>query len=329
MAAKRDHYEVLGVNREADAEEIKRAYRKLARELHPDVNKAPDASEKFNEVQEAYDTLSDEQKRAQYDRFGHAGAPTGAGGYGGGSPFGGGGGGGTYTWSNVAGGPGGEAGDASDFDMGSIFEQVFGGQASGFGRRATTGRSHARARSRPSKGQDITTDLAISFMDAVRGATPSVRIKRGGQTQTIEVTVQPGVEEGAKLRLRGKGHPSASGGQPGDLIFTVRIGSHPLFRREGLNVLLDLPLTIAEATLGAEISVPTPHASVELTIPPGSTGGQRLRVKGHGIRAKEKSGDFIAVLRVVTPKELSDEDRAALESMRERLPDPRAGSEWE
>ncbi|CAE7155278.1 lcfB [Symbiodinium necroappetens] len=316
MASKRDLYDVLGVSRDASADEIKRAYRKLARELHPDMNKAADASEKFNEVQEAYDTLSDEQKKAQYDRFGHTGV--------GGSPFGGGGpggpGGGTYTWSNVAGGGGG--GGFSDFDVGSIFEQVFGGQASGFGARATAGRQHARARSRPRKGEDINADLDIGFMDAVKGATPSVRIKRGGQTQTIEVTVPAGIEEGAKLRLRGKGHPSASGEQPGDLIFTVKIGKHPLFRRDGLDVLLDLPLTIAEAALGAEISVPTPHARVELTIPAGSASGQRLRVKGHGIKAKERSGDFFAVLKVVAPKELSEGDRAALEAMRERLPNP-------
>jgi DnaJ-class molecular chaperone len=168
----------------------------------------------------------------------------------------------------------------------------------------------------------------ISFMDSVKGATPTQAVNRGGKIERLEVTVPPGVEEGAKLRLRGKGHPSPNGGQAGDLIFTVKIGKHPLFRREGLNVLLDLPLTIAEAALGAEISVPTPHAKVELTIPAGSSGGQRLRVKGHGVRGRETSGDFIAVLKIVAPKELSDEDRAALESMRDRLPNPRTAPEW-
>jgi len=213
--------------------------------------------------------------------------------------------------------------------MGSIFEQVFGGQASGFGSRATAGRQHARARSRPKKGANIDVDLAIDFLDAIRGATPNVRINRGGQGQTIEVTVPAGTENGTKLRLRGKGHPSESGEHPGDLIFTVRVGAHPLFRRDGLDVILELPLSIAEATLGAEISVPTPHAKVELTIPAGSASGQRLRVKGHGVRTKDTKGDFIALLKIVPPLELSDEDRAAIEAMRERLVNPRTGPGWE
>ncbi|MFU8830311.1 MAG: DnaJ domain-containing protein, partial [Phycisphaerales bacterium] len=261
MPTKRDYYEVLGLPRTATEDDVKKAYRRLAREYHPDVNKSEGAEKRFSEISEAYEVLSDAAKRSKYDQFGHSG-PAGFGGGYGSRP------GGTYTWSNVGGSTGSAgSGGAQGFDpddIGSIFEEVFGvggrsNAGSSFGgRRAST----ARARSRPARGEDITLDLHVTFMTAVKGGTESVRIQRGGVSQTIDITVPPGIEDGKKLRIRGAGHPAKSGvttGVAGDLIATVHIGKHPHFRRDParpLDILIDLPLTIAEATLGTTVNVP-------------------------------------------------------------------------
>ena len=182
-------------------------------------------------------------------------------------------------------------------------------------------------------------------MTAVRGGTESVRVQRGGSSQTIDITVPPGIEDGKKLRVRGAGHPARGGrttGAAGDLIATVHIGKHPHFRRDDgkpLDVLIDLPLTIAEATLGTTVNVPLLRGSVDLTVPPGAQSGQRLRVRGHGIRDTTKAakkggtpptGDFYAVIKIVTPtpQELSDADRQAIEQLRDRLPSPRDGAPY-
>jgi len=339
MPSKSDYYDILGVSRSASEDDIKRAYRKLAREYHPDVNKGEDAAKKFAEISEAYEVLSDAEKRSRYDRFGHAYAGTAGPGPGqGGRP------GGTYTWSNVGGSGGGMPGFDQD-DIGSIFEEVFGvgGRSPGgspFGGRTRGG---ARARSRPMRGEDITTDLHITFMTAVRGGNESVRVQRGGSTQTIDITVPPGIEDGKKLRVRGAGHPARGAGTTGtagDLIATVHIGKHPHFRRDSgkpLDVLIDLPLTIAEATLGTTVNVPLLKGSVDLTVPPGSQSGQRLRVRGHGIcdttKASKKggtppTGDFYAVIKIVTPApgDLTQPDRQLIEELGERLPSPRTGA---
>ncbi len=334
MPTKRDHYDVLGLKRHATESDIKAAYRKLARQFHPDVNKAADAAQKFAEVQDAYDTLSDAPKRKLYDQFGHAGVEGSRAAGNGGGP---GAGGarrphGTYTWSNIAGEPF-QGEGISDSDLGSIFEEIFG---AGSARPSSAGGSpfgsHARARSRASKGRDIDAEITIGFLDAVRGGTHTLRIQRGGSAQSIEVTIPAGITDGTKLRVRGSGSPSAGGSGAGDLILAVRVGAHPLFRREGekqLDLALDLPLTIAEAALGTTITVPTPTKAVELTIPPGSSSGQRLRVRGLGIKTSAgDTGDLYAVLRIVAPKELSPEDHAALTAMRSRLPNPRSGTEW-
>ncbi|HVZ93924.1 MAG TPA: DnaJ C-terminal domain-containing protein [Phycisphaerales bacterium] len=324
MAEPKDHYEVLGLKRSATEAEIKAAYRKLARQYHPDVNKSADAAKHFNEVQEAYDTLSDPQKRKTYDQFGRAGAP-------GFRPGGGGGGGrptGTYTWSNIGGDNFDVGGGFHEGDVGSIFEEIFGaapGRASGspFG-------SQARAKSRASRGRDLEAEVHVSFMESIRGGKQSLRVQRGGTTQTIEVTIPAGVTDGAKLRVRGSGAVSPSGSAAGDLILTVRVGAHPLFRREGeLDIALDLPLTIAEAALGATVTVPTPTKPVELTIQPGASSGQRLRIRGMGVSIPGgKTGDFYAVIRIVAPKELSPDDREALKRIADHLPNPRAGNDW-
>ena len=329
MSEHRDYYKVLGVERGADAGAIKSAYRKLARELHPDVNKAPDAQAKFSEIQEAYATLSDDTKRGQYDRFGHADAPRG---------FGGGGKRAHYSWSNVAGSPG-DAGGFDGGDVGSIFEEIFGvrggggvGGAGGMGgspfERAARG--GARSRSAPSKGKDLEHHADVDFERAVRGGTLSVKVRRGGVGQTIEVTIPPGTKEGAKLRVRGKGAPSAGGGAAGDLILHLHVLSHEWFWMEGADLMIDVPVSISEAALGARVTVPTLDARVELTVPPGTSSGHRMRIRGHGVPTKSGgAGDLYAVIKVMAPKRLSSADQDLLRGLGDRLDPVREGRPWE
>lgn len=326
----RDYYQVLGITRAASEAEIKKAYRQLARQYHPDVNKAPDAAERFAEVQEAYDTLSDAEKRKIYDRFGHAG-PSGMGGPSGWSgssrsP----GSGGTYTWTNIGGRGGSAAMD--DFDVSAIFEDMFGTP----GPAGRTGRTTAAPRS---DGRDINTELAVSFETAALGGTESIKVRRGGRMQTIEVTVPKAVNDGQKLRVAGAGSPSVGAGRAGDLILTIKVGKHPLFRREGLDLVLDLPLSIAEATLGAEVTVPTlrlgeagKRSRVAVRVPTGVSSGQQLRIRGHGIEDDQgTTGDLRATVKIITPKDelLDDADKAALTKLGEKMGPVRRGGLWE
>ena len=350
MATKRDLYDVLGIVRSASADEIKSAYRKLARQYHPDVNKTKDAPAKFNEVQEAYEVLSDVEKRKMYDQFGHAGIGAQAGGQTG-SPYGGqrwpysSAGGdpesGTYTWSNIGGRPSGSGGSpGGDFDMGSIFEEIFGGAGGSAGTSGASGGSggsgarggfgaRAKARSKNAKGRDITHDITVDFLTAARGGSERLRIDRGGSSQTIDVTIPAGIADGTKLRVRGAGAPSSGTGGAGDLILTVNVGAHPIFRREGLDVLLDLPLSITEAALGKTLSVPTLSGTADVTIPPGTSSGQKLRLRGQGMKSTAGDvGDLYVVAKIVAPKTLSDDDKETLRQLGERLPSPRTGKEW-
>lgn len=343
MASKRDYYDILGVSRRASEDDIKRAYRKLAREYHPDVNKAESAAARFAEISEAYEVLSDAEKRSHYDQFGHAASAYPGGG--GARPSG------TYTWSNVGGGGGSGGAGFDPDDIGSIFEEVFGvggrsAAGSPFGSSpGARGRAGARARSRPARGEDITVDLHITFMTAVKGGTESVKVQRGGASQTIDIVVPPGIEDGKKLRVRGAGHPARGGattGGSGDLIATIHIGKHPYFKRDPANpldILIDLPLTIAEATLGTTVNVPLLKGSVDLTVPAGCTSGQRLRVRGHGICDTTKAaklggtpptGDFYAIIKIVAPEpsQLSPSDKETLRDMAKRLPNPRMDSPY-
>jgi curved DNA-binding protein len=326
--AKRDYYSVLGVPRTASADDIRKAYRKLARELHPDVNKSADAQKKFTEVQEAYDALSDEQKRRNYDQFGHV-EPRPAGAGGGGGPAGG----PHYTWTNV----GGQGGAEVDMeDLGSMFEAFFGNRGGpgmwgmgggGFGSAARGSRARrARPRVEPEPEPAVEHELSITFMTAAKGGKETLRLIEDGQTRTVEVTIPRGIAEGARLRV-------------GDVVLKVRIGHHPLLRRSeakggpetGLDVYLDLPLTVAEATLGAKVTVPTLEGTVELSIPPGTSSGRKLRVRGQGVQeAKGTRGDLYAITRVVVPDgaTLAPEDAEALRRISERTPPPRAGDEW-
>jgi curved DNA-binding protein len=317
--AKRDYYEVLGLTKSATADEIRRAYRKLARQYHPDVNKAADAQKKFTEVQEAYDVLSDAAKKKSYDQFGHAaeprmgGAPGGAGGQ-------------HYTWTNV----GGSQVDVDD--LGSMFDAFFGGMG-GKGGTAGPGPRSARAkRGRPVREEEEPPpsehELSITFMTSVKGGKESLRLEQNGRMKTIEVTIPKAVADGAKLRVKGAGD--------GEVILRIRVGEHPVFRRTevrgvgtpDLDLYLDLPLNLAEATLGATVPVPTLDGKVELTIPAGTPSGRKLRLKGRGIEdAQGRKGDLYVITRIVPPTggDLSGEEAESLRRLCARFPSIRPG----
>lgn len=330
--ADRDYYEILGVSRKATADEIKAAYRKLARKLHPDVNKASDADEKFSELQEAYDVLSDPQKRKQYDTFGKAGvgaAHSQASGPGGGGFH--------YSWSDM----GGNGAGVDAADIGSIFEELFGQgrrtSADPFSRAGNVNfrsgfRPDARSRHAKQRGEDLKHTIDITFYEAVVGGSETIILKKhtpsGPKEQTITVKIPKGIDNGAKLRLRGKGNPGPGGA--GDLILTIRVGEHPYFRRKGLDLYLDVPVSIVEATLGTSLDIPLyPQGTVELRIPPGTNSGQKLRVRGKGIcNDKGKCGDLYAVVKIVTPKKLSEKEKALLQDLNSKLPPVRTGRPW-
>ena len=335
--AKRDYYDILGLPRSADAAAVKKAHRKLARKFHPDVNKDdPKAAERFGEVQEAYEVLSSPDKRKLYDQFGHAGMGAGGAPGGGGDPF-------EAFRRQQAGqarggpGPGGFPGgfrveDINPEDLeelrggqfGDIFEGLF-GSAGPFGRRgsrprpgpgdyATSARSGGGAR-RPSD-LNIEVPVTIDFEQAAFGT--SVSITAPGSREKVETRVPAGVKDGQRVRLRGRGH--RSGGQSGDLILVVTVRPHRFFQRDGLNVLIEVPIPVWTALLGGKVEVPTLEGPVKLTVPPGTSGGQRLRVKGRGFKKGDERGDQLVTLRLVVPKTLTDDQQALAEKLRDAVP---------
>jgi len=317
--SKRDYYDVLGVSRTASDADVKSAYRKLARKYHPDVNKAPDAGEKFKEATEAYEVLSDPPKRKMYDQFGHAGMPG----------FGGTGGPGVYTRSS---GPGGAGGFS--------FEDIFGGGGSGFMGMgleeilAALGGGHRSRRARKSagmrRGAEIEQHITLDFMQALRGTSATIRLHRGGRnggTGTIDVKIPPGVHTGSRIRLRGQGAPGPGGN--GDLYINISVRPHPYFRADGRDVYVEVPISIAEAALGAKVDVPTIDGMSTVTVPPGTAGGQRLRLRGKGGGAGEKRGDHYVVIRIVPDPKMSAKGRELLEEFqRTEKFDPRKDAPW-
>jgi DnaJ-class molecular chaperone len=289
-----DLYQRLGLKRGASEAEIKKAYRSLAKQLHPDRNKDnPDAAKRFGEVTHAYDLLSDKDKRAKYDRgeIDEDGNPkmpfgSGFGGYsarpGGPQPGGG------FENFNFSGG---DAADLSD-----LFEGLFGGGSRGGGGGGPFGGFRQRARA-PQKGADIAYRLKIAFIDAVALKPQRITL---GDGKTIDLKLPPGLEDGTKIRLSGKGEEGPAG--RGDAIVTIEIASHRFFTRETNNIRLNLPITLKEAVLGAKVKVPTPEGPVMLTIPKGTTSGKVLRLKGRGFTGKDgKRGDQLVSVEVDVP----------------------------
>ncbi|MBR3501902.1 MAG: J domain-containing protein [Alphaproteobacteria bacterium] len=292
-----DLYRILGVNKNASESEIKSAYRKLARKYHPDLNKDDkNAAEKFKQVSNAYDILGNEEKRKKYDNneIDAEGKPTGFGtgfgaggsgtyGFSGGNPFGGG--------FRGAGGFGG----AQGFDFSSIFgDDIF----SQFGAGAQGGGKYGAR-----KGQDISYNMRVDFLDAARGAEKKVNI--GGKE--VNVKIPAGMQNGQTLRLKGMGNSGLNGGENGDVLITVNIAEHPYFKNDKLDILLNLPISIKEAISGAKITVPTINGKVAVKVPPFSSSGEKLRLKGQGIKTKSAQGDQIVTLQIMLPKDKSAE----------------------
>jgi DnaJ-class molecular chaperone len=291
-----DPYSVLGVARGASEADVKKAYRKLAKELHPDTNKDKAAAERFSRVTAAYDLLSDKDKRARFDRGELDGDGNPA------APFGFGGGGGGFNPSASGGA-----------DFGDIFEGLFGGRA---GRGGFGGRSAP-----PQKGANAAYRLAVTFEDAAAGRAQRITL---GDGKTIDLKLPNGVENGTQMRLSGKGEPGPAG--HGDAIVTIQIGNHPFYRRDGDAVRLDLPVTLAEAVLGGPVRVPTVDGPVMLNVPAGSSSGQTLRLKGKGFTGKSGvRGDQLVTLAIAVPANdaaltaWAEENRAVLGNPREKL----------
>ncbi|MFE9842048.1 DnaJ C-terminal domain-containing protein [Streptomyces goshikiensis] len=296
----RDFYEVLGVPRNADRDEIQRAYRTLARRHHPDVNKDPGAEERFKDINEAFSVLSDPEQRARYDRFGEdfrkipedweervaAGAGSGSGWTGGGGP--------RVRYSTA--GFGGEGVDVED-----LFGSLFGG----------AGRTRV-------PGADQEAELPLTVEEAYRGGRRTVTLAGPAGQRRYEVDVPPGTTDGQRIRLAGEGgRGNGEDAPPGDLYLRVRIQPHPEFRLEGRNVHVKLPVTPWEAALGATVPVRTPSgATAKVTVPAGSSSGRRLRLRGEGMPGRrDANGDLYAELRIMVPPRLDDRERELMEEL--------------
>ncbi len=299
----KDFYKILGVSKDVSEAELKKTYRKLSRQFHPDTNPGDAKAEaRFKEISEAYSVLSDKDQRAEYDqmRAMGPGARAGFGGAGGGFP---------------GGFQGGNFGGAGFED---VFANLFGGGgAGGFG-----GQRGPRG---PQRGQDLTTTQTLDFIDGVKGTTIKLSLRSGADPTTIKIPA--GVTDGQKIKIAGKGNPSPNGGPAGDLIITVTVKPHPVFTRDGNNIRVVVPITFAEAVLGATIQVPTLGGEpVKLKVAPGTPNGRVLRVKGRGVVTAKAEGDLLATVEIAVPSHVSDKAKKALEEFDGFLPDedPRA-----
>ncbi len=305
MATTPDYYKTLGVPRDADADTIKKAFRKLARTHHPD---AGGDEAKFKEINEAYEVLSDEKKRQMYDQFGTANAnqiP-----YGGGNPFAGGGN------PFAGGGFGGASGFGSWAD---ILESLRNGTGV-HGSEWDFGGSQPR----PHKGADKEVSMTVSFEDSFNGCEKRIRIGRGGtaEKETLNIKIPAGAVDGGRIRIKGKGGQGQNGGPDGDLLVNIKIASHPLYTRKKADVLMDLPLSFPEAALGATVTVPAPDGTkVRLKVPAGTVDGQILTVRGKGApklgRDETGNGNLLLTVNIVVPQKLNDAQRKALEDFQE------------
>ncbi|MCG8449732.1 MAG: J domain-containing protein [Pirellulales bacterium] len=306
-----DYYATLGVSRSASADEIQQAYRQLARKHHPDLN--PDdanSKEKFQAVQNAFDVLNDPKKREMYDRYGSAYESFGQGGHG------------PQAWP----------GSSGDGQVDINLEDLFGGGGFTdlFKNFSQRGKQSSR-RKAPKRGAHVEQELTVPFTSAVLGGEAQIAVRRSdGQVETIQVKIPAGIESGKKIRLRGQGQPSINGGPSGDILIKVLVAPHPHFRRQGKRLDVRVPITLAEALAGAKIDLPTPHGAITLSVPPGTSSGSKLRVKGHGVKPPSGSaGDLFAEIVIVLPKDFSAEDREQLHSICEKYSeDPRVNLQW-
>ncbi len=311
-----DLYQTLGVRRDASKDEIKKAHRKLALKYHPDKNPEDDvARDKFKRVQEAYDVLSDEEKRAAYDRYGADFEKIRTTGYQPGASSGGFEG---LDLDQIFGG--GRGGTQFEGGFSDFFEQLMGGGAgAGMGRGGA--RRGARRAAPPQRGANVRYELEIPLQTAVRGGKTEFYLDRGGEREKLSVTIPAGVETGSKIRLRERGQPSPNGGPQGDLILMIKVSEHPHFRRLGRNLELELPVTLAEAALGAKVDVPAPAGTVSLKIPSGSSSGRRLRLKGQGVQQRDGiAGDLIVELRIQLPGSIDEESKKLIEQFDQHNP---------
>ena len=312
----KDFYAVLGVKKDVSDADLKKTYRKLARQFHPDSNPGDAKAEaRFKEISEAYSVLSDVEMRREYDQVRAMGSgarftPGASGGAGFEDVFGG-----------MFGGGGGGRGGRTTYSTGG-FEDLLGGM---FGNGAFGGSSGGfRGDGGPTKGADIAAKTTLDFLTAIRGDTVTLTMQSGRETK---VKIPEGVADGQKIRLKGKGQPSPDGGAAGDLVLTVAVRKHPVFEREGLNLRVDVPVTFAEATLGATIEVPTLDGpSVKLRVAPGTPSGRVLRVKGRGVTTTKGTGDLLAEVVIAVPSHLPDKAKEALEKFAAAMPaeNPRA-----
>jgi curved DNA-binding protein len=316
-----DLYGVLGVARSDDADTIKKAYRKLASQLHPDKNPGNQSAEsRFKEVNHAYDVLGDAAKRKLYDEFGEEGLregfdPERVRAY--------------RSWSSRQGG---RARPSSDgYGQGSL-EDMFGSGASGglgdlFGDLLGNSRGQRRSRG-PSKGPDLESEITIDFPSAVRGATLDLH-PQGQSASAVTVRIPPGADEGSRVRISGQGGPSSNGGPRGDLVLTVHVAPHPHFRRDGDDLHLDLPITIGEAYHGAKVRVPTVDGAVSMKVPARAQSGQTVRLRGKGVARKGRpEGDLYVHFLVQVPQDPKNEASELIDKLAEfQGEDPRRGIE--
>lgn len=312
MGIKRDYYEVLGIDRNADGAAIKKAYRKLAKKYHPDTNKDhPEAEQKFKEVTEAYSVLSDPEKKKMYDQFGHAAFDESGGGYGGQGPF--------YRQS----GPGGSYQEyhftgGSMGDMGDIFDDIFGDIFHGKAGRGFSGRTGDGfgGRNFARKGSDLKAQVTVSFEEAVFGCDKRITLQdSAGTPHTLQVHIPAGIDTGKSVRLRGKGMPGSGGGEPGDLLLEVQVSKKPGYERKGMDVYTTVHIPFTTAVFGGEALVTTLYGNVICKIREGTQSGSRIRLRGKGIVSmKDPSvhGDQYVTVEIDVPRHLGEEAKQKL-----------------
>lgn len=288
MRAGKDFYEILGVSKTATRDEIQRSYRKLARTYHPDINKSPEAEERFKEISEAYDVLSDPEKRSQYDnpRVSASGGEQGSSG---------------QQWTSYG------TSGLGDIDL----DELFGGLFTGGGRAG-------RAR-RPLEGADQEAELSLTVEEAYHGGTRTITLPGADGPRTFDVTIPAGVIDGQRIRLREQGGRGSGGAKAGDLYLIVRLAPHPRYRVEGRDIYVDLPLAPWEAALGAHVAVDTPGGEAKLRVPAGSSSGRRLRLRNRGMPKPAgrggNAGDLYAEVRIVVPRTLSKDERRLFQEL--------------